>query len=397
MSKIDFKLLVESALLLENLESLFVPLNQNAVNIDQIEIFTNQLHATGSLRLNKDFLISNKSLWPYGDTLEYITTQFASVIPTLKSKQFSDQIKSVIDFIKSPQNVIDNFATNGLGFLNGTMAPELTNTLDSIDKKINYLNDNRLNYRNFSNTRLAQANNETSVLAAEPYLNKTPKDAVVAVLRDFGGYDQKVAEQVINYPAEPKYTQRAKNIDNMVMQNIIEISKLTLIFYREWIQDYANEVVDLLNFDREYQETVSRTFMVQQQQLIQALQQGAGTQDKKTFIENLLKGVSTFVGTERVPTDILQRLFYSDYLKFVEGKSSLVLRPESYSIDQSHDSLIKTIRDFNGQPGKGQNIYESYIHLFNNIKKGTLSSGPGIISRTAGALGALRTGMGPVG
>jgi hypothetical protein len=397
MSKINFKNLVETILITESLQNLFVPPNQTTVSINDIKDFTIKLHATGSLRLNKDFLISNKPLWPYGDTLEYITLQFASILPELKKSQFSDQVEQVVNFINSTEDKILGFADRGLTHFKGTLTPEMTNILDSIDKKLQYLNDNRLNYRNYFNTRLAQANDETSILAAEPYLNKTPKDAVISVLKDFGGYDQNIAEKIIKYPAESKYTQRGQNIDNMVMQNIIEISKLTLIFYREWVQNYANQIVDLLNYDRQFQQTISRTFIVNQQQLVKFLQQNAGAQDKKSFIEKIIKNISLFVGTENIPSDILQKLFHDDYLKFVEGQSVLVLNPESYSLDQSKNSLIKSINDFNGQPGKGQNIYESYLHLFNNIKKGELpSKWLAGISKAAGAIGALSVGMGPV-
>ncbi len=374
MSKINFINLVESILITESLQNLFVPPNQTTISINDIKDFTIKLHATGNLRLNKDFLISNKPLWPYGDTLEYITLQFANIIPQLKKVQFSEQIAQVVNFINNTEDKILGFADRGLNHFQATITPEITNILDSIDKKLQYLNNNRTNYRNYSNVRLAQANDETSILAAEPYLNKTPKDAVITVLKDFGGYDQGIAEKIIKYPAEPKYTQREQNIDNMVMQNIIEISKLTLIFYREWIQNYANQIVDLLNYDRTYQETISRTFIVNQQQLVQALQQGAGTQNKENIVDKIIKNITTFVGTESIPSDILQKLFHDDYLKFIEGKSMLALNPESYSLDQSHDSLIKNIKDFNGQPGKGQSIYESYLHLFNNIKKGELPS-----------------------
>jgi hypothetical protein len=384
MSNIDFKLLVEE-LLNENLTSVFVPPGTSPTDtsvLQAIEVFTKSLHSGGRQYINKEYLISNKPYWPYADTLEYITIEASRIQPRI-APDFTTLLNKVVNVLKTlpaPTNTSGTELVKALLAGSNTTTQQALNNDDignKIQDKISNLQKNHLNYRNYSNTRLAQANNETSVLAAEPYLEKTPKDAVIAVLKDFGGYDQSVAEQVIKFPAEPKYTQRAKNIDNMVMQNIIEISKLTLIFYREWVQSYANQIVDLLNFDRDYQQTVSRTFMVQQQQLVQALQYGAGTQDKENFFKKILNSISTYVGTEKTPTEILEKLFYMDYLKFIEGKSSLVLKPESYSINQSHDSLIKKIRDFDGQPGKGQNIYESYIHLFNNIKKGELTSSLG--------------------
>lgn len=391
MSKIDFKALVESVLLVESLKSIFEPPNQKIVNIDDVGNFLIKLLTGGKQYVNKDTLVSNKPLWPYADTLEFIDAHLVNAIPDFKGNDLKDRIAQIISIIKDTDR-INNFNISGFGEyafkrITAESNPNWTkivvpkderiqNSLKAIDDKIQYLKDHHLNYRNYFNTRLAQANDETSILAAEPYLNKTPKDAVIAVLKDFGGYDQSIAEKIIKYPAEPKYTQRGQNTDNMVMQNIIEISKLTLIFYREWVQNYANQIVDLLNYDREFQETVSRTFIVNQQQLIQALQHGAGAQDKKNFVEKIIKNISTFIGTENTPSDILQKLFHDDYLKFIEGKSVLVLNPDRYSLDQSHDSLIKVINDFNGQPGKGQSIYESYIHLFNNIKKGSLDNKP---------------------
>jgi hypothetical protein len=415
MSKIDFKLLVEE-LLNESIVNLFVPANQ-AEHFEKIVEFTKNLHkVSGYGALKKDVLVSNKPYWPYADTLEYVIMQIARAIPEFRGKSFDEQTGITVRAIQNldAQNIDTRKIGDALlkqvaAELNITFTPDQTTTnvdiFSNINNKINTLQDNRLNYRSYSNLRLAQANDETSVLAAEPYLNLTPQQAIIKVLQDFGGYDQNIAEKIVKYPAEPKYTQRAENIDNMVMKSIIEISKLTLIFYREYIQTHGPQILDLLNYG-EYQNAISRNFMVNQDQINAALQQGAGSQGlDQSKITQLLSKITAVIGIERpiTGTQALEKIFHDDYLFFIQGKSSLVLDSKAYEnpdyltqTNLNQHTLIKKIHDFDGQPGKGHSIYEAYLFLFNNIKKGELPSKwqaalKGIGQRAQAAAGAAKS------
>jgi hypothetical protein len=409
MSRINFKLLVEE-LLCENIVNLFVPANQSEHFAKVIE-FTKNLHKTsGYGALKKDVLVSNKPYWPYADTLEYVVMQIARAIPEFRAKSFDEQVNIAAKIIQDidTQNIDVRKIGNTLlkkvaDTLNISFTLEqVTANIDiisNIDNKINTLQDNRLNYRSYSNLRLAQANDETATIAAEPYLNLTPQQAIIKVLQDFGGYDQTTATNIIQYPAEAKFTQRAENIDNMVMKSIIEISKLSLIFYREQVQQNLNQIINILNYTTEFTQTVSRSIMINPEMLNQTLQQAGKQQQNTSFITKLL----SIIGKQIAPTNPLEKLFHDDYLLFIQGKSVLVLEPNSYDEIIKNDSytpamtLIKTINDFDGMPGKGHSVYEAYLYLFNNIKKGELpSKWLAGINKVAGALGALRVGMGPV-
>jgi hypothetical protein len=386
MSKINFRLLVEQ-LLHEEVINLFMPqgVSRPDETLAAITTFTKNLHSGGQKYLGKDFLISNKPYWPYADTLEYITLEVNKALPKFAA-DFDTQLTAVVEALKR-LNV--NTAQIGNALLqalkgNRQLAPDeiskMTDIAQRISDKVQILEKNRTNYRSYSNPRLAQSNDETSVLAAEPYLSKTPKDAVISVLRDFGGYDQALATKIIKYPAEAKYTQRAENIDNLVMKSIIEISKLTLIFYREKIQTFGPQILDLFNYG-EFQDAISRAFMVNQDQINSALA-AAGTQKgDQAKVSQILNKIITAIGLERPisPSQTLEKIFYDDYMHFIDGKSSLVLNEEVYSKPElltttnlSQYSLIKKIQDFDSQPGKGHSIYEAYLYLFNNMRKGEI-------------------------
>jgi hypothetical protein len=386
MSKIDFRLLVEE-LLNESTIQLFLPIGVTRADevLASIQTFTENLHSGGQKYLSKDYLVSNKPYWPYADVLEYITVEASRALPRFAS-DFKSQLSEVITALRGL-----NVKSSQVGFelikilkKNKTSnEQEVLREVDAsqkISEKVEILEKNKTNYRSYSNPRLAQANDETSVLAAEPYLGKTPKDAVVSVLKDFGGYDQTLAENIIKYPAEPKYTQRSENIDNMVMKSIIDISKLTLIFYREKIQIFGPQILDLLNYS-DFKDSISRSFMVSTEQINAALKR-AGTEEKnQSLITNVLNKITSIIGLETPvsPSDTLEKIFHDDYIHFIEGKSSLVLKEEAYtssdilsSKNLTQYSLIKRIQDFDTHPGKGHSIYESYLYLFNNIKKGEL-------------------------
>ncbi len=401
MPKIDFKLLVEQ-LLLENLQTSFFGDFADKESIEKIIVFTDNIHTGGSKYLNKDYLLSYKPYWPYADTLEYIALEINKV--SSKPIQFKVRIKQIVDILPTIDSNVTNVGGEILKKIS-EISKEVFKTSETeidgenITRKIINLINNRDNYRNYSNVRLSQASSETAVIAAEPYLNQTPETSIINVLKDFGGYDQSTATNIIRYPAEAKFTQRAENIDNMVMTSIIEISKLMLIFYREWIQQHSIEIIDMLNYATKFSDTVSRTIIINSQLLNQALQQSAG---KLRSEEGVFSKLLTVIGTQTSPTNPLQKLLHDDYLLFVQGKSLLVLKPEEYKDMIANDNfnpekiLVKNIKDFDGLPEKGHMIYEAYLFLFNNIKKGALPSEWKKIGQILGGLGSLRVGMGPV-
>jgi hypothetical protein len=357
-------------------------------NLQQVKMFAEQLYKTGDRRFTKDTLMTYKAIWPYADTLDFIRQTLVNA-GIFVNKNVVEQFNDLVDVI-----IKDPSINNGY-----TLIKKLTYEKDSqlftkitsetkadeiIDNKLNFLQRNINNYTDYFNLRLRQASSATDSIAAEPYINKTPEESIKTVLTEFGGYDVNLALNITRYPAENQYTQRADNIQGMVMQTIIDIAKLILVFYREWIQINANNILDLLNYAEPYQTTVSRNNTINVNELMQALGQGAGKlqgsmwqNKKKEIINNILPQGIQSVGRQQVPTNSLQKLIHNDYLNFIKGKSVLVLKPEGYNVmlrDFNNMSLIQTVNDFNGQSGRGQSIYEHFVQLFNSMKKGDVPS-----------------------
>jgi hypothetical protein len=363
--------------------------DSNLDSIGAVVKFVGQLVFREGGYARQDTLITFKPIWPYADTFDFIRTVFVQAGILQNNRESVKKLGDAIQKSQNSQELINNLITTN------ALDPATTATLiKSIDDRVNFLNSNKNNYRNYFNTTLKQLNDETGIIAAEPYLNSTPQESIVRVLQDFGGYDMKTAEKIVMYPGENKYTQMGPNIGGVVMASIIEISKLMLVFYREFVQDHANEVLALLNVQNQKPQVVSQAILA--------------------------------AGRESSPTDPISNAIKNDYIAFLNGMSSLVLsdysfltpkdepRPDQGEINKRvraavgrsaaatqssnyrgfGDSLnlfdkfykkvfvneagpgplIRTISDFRSLPGTGQQVFQAYVHLFNNMREGEVPS-----------------------
>jgi len=411
MSKIDFNVLVES-FLYENLTQQLTPRTGDNVldSIGAVAGFVSQLVFREGGYARQDTLISSKPIWPYADTFEYMRAALVRA-GLLKNTRESVKILAQVIENKKPQNVQELLQ----GLLELTPNITIPETLTSeLEDKVQYLQANKDNYRNYFNTTLKQLNDETSVIAAEPYLTLTPHDSIVKVLQDFGGYDIDITEKIIYYPGESKYTQMGPHIEGLVMSSIIEISKLMLIFYREFVQTNADKILEHIKY---FLEETDRWFIfrgIDRPTLSKLVTDIAGKRPQD------VAQAATSAGKEMNPSDAVTKYIHDDYIAFVNGKSSLVLesydwepieKPESsegkfnfISATESVNNfdkfykkvlieeeatppplppganqpqpvtLIKNINDFRILPGTGQRVFQSFVHLFNNMKKGEVPS-----------------------
>ncbi len=132
------------------------------------------------------------------------------------------------------------------------------------------------------------------------------------------------------------------------MGTVIEISKLMLIFYREYLveQKEVDAVIDALGLEN---------------------------------IEQLKQVVATAAGKLTGGSAPAYRFIQKDYINFTRGKSALAIDPDVQPpipdpTVEPPEPLIKKINDFQGLTGTGQLIYQAFLDLFNNIKKGTTPS-----------------------
>jgi len=337
MSKINFKFLVER-LLIEQTNTLgekikfLIPSNNSLI---ELATWAWELSQTGSTRLKKDTLLGMRPVWPIIDTLYAIIRilQGYSIINVFKEQQAEDVGKCLNKALNEeeflsyllklyPNSKIDN---------NQDIKNKVVQT---IQEKIENLFENYNNYRQWTSTRLKQLIDQTQTLAAEEYLNLSPYDSIMKLLKEYGGYDIKLVKNIIYYPGETRYTQKS-NIDGPILATIVEISKLMLLFYREEIlkQISTNEKIKNLNIE----ENNFKNILDKSAGKINATFENAG---------NALR---------------------NDYKNFTHGKSI-------YVIDEK-GPLITKVADFSNRTGMSQEIYEAFLSLFNNIKKGTNPNG----------------------
>jgi hypothetical protein len=343
MSSIDFKVLVEF-LLQENLQTDLTPLIRGGTDKFILDDLVNKadkyIFEKGKYEKN-DTILSFKVAWPQIDTIGFIIKLLVDnkiITPDEAGKE------SFLNALKEPKSI------DGNSLLTNFTIPQ---TLDSnalalaINEKLNYLKANKENYKNYSITRFRQLNDKTQILAAEQYLPLTPHDGIVKLLKEYGGYDIKLVENIVNYPSETRFTQKS-NIEGLVMGTIVEISKLMLIFYREYLVE---------------------------QKEVDAIISALGLKN----IEQLKQVVVESAGKLTIATTPAHRFIQKDYINFTRGKSALAIDPDVQPpipnpTVEPPEPLIKKIRDFQGLTGTGQLIYQSFLDLFNNIKKGTTPS-----------------------
>lgn len=428
MSDINFNVLVKS-LLSENVTQILTPSTGDSAldNIGALERFVGQLVFREGGYARQDTLITFKPIWPYADTFDFIR---AVLVRAGFLKNDRDGVKKLARAFETakPQTAQDLVAV----FANEAPNVQVPDSLiPDIERKIQDLNNNANNYRNYFNTTLKQLNDETSVIAAEPYLDLTPQASIVQVLQDFGGYDIRTAEKIVMYPGENKYTQMGPNIGGIIMGSIIEISKLMLIFYREHIQRYSREILDHINY---FLESTDRWYVfrgIDRNTLNELVRQLAGKkppEERAKNIERISRAVAT-VGKEADPSDAVAKYIHDDYIAFLNGMSGLVLENYDFAVPETPENpntntqtqttggyskpsvtsystvipgtvndslntfdkfynkvfineqnqpqpipLIKTVNDFKITTGTGQQVYQAYLHLFNNMRKGEIPS-----------------------
>jgi hypothetical protein len=218
------------------------------------------------------------------------------------------------------------------------------------------------NYKNFFIRRFKQLNNKTNILAAEEYLNLSPYIGTIQLLKEYGGYDTKIAQNIIFYPGETRFTQQSI-IEGPVMATIIEISKLMLVFYREYIVKQKTKTGDLV---------------------ISKIMTDLQIKDLGQF-NQLLK---TSAGKLNV-NDKAGIALQQDYINFTKGQSKFIV-----DTNNINHPAIEKIADFRTIPGTSQEIYEAFIDLFNNIRKGTHPNKWEVAGKAVftGAIGLLQTG-----
>jgi len=411
MSKINFSVIVESLLCESLLDELKPQLGDPALTFNTIKTIAASLEtsAGGSKHQSRDKLMSVKPIWPHIDTLIFIFDQLVNT--QLIANKFENI--NIIETNLQNSNDFNTFIDKILG--NKQFDPQNKLALSSVlQDRFEYFKKNFRDINNFQYTNqiLKQLANQTDTIAAEPYLNLTPQESIVKVLQDFGGYDIKTAEKIVMYPGENKYTQMGPHIEGVVMGSIIEISKLLLTFYREHIQKHSAEILDHIKY---FLESTDRWYVfrgIDQNSLNQLVKQIAGKRPDD------ISQATASAGREINPTDPVVKYIHDDYIAFLNGTSGLVLesydftpRQEPEISDRAENEgeataqntagvyagesrfnkfykqifineqnqpqpipLIKTINDFSILPGTGQKVYQSYLHLFNNMRKGEVPS-----------------------
>jgi hypothetical protein len=463
MSKINFSVIVESLLCESVSISKKLTPSTGEVNFDKLEqvyqLTVRMLHSTSTQgkeiggRPTKEVLMTYKPIFPFADTFQYIYNVLtdANVI-----KQGVDGVRALFETIKNNENIID--AKGLISKINLNPNIQVDEEVEkNIDQRLLYLERNSKNIDEFQyyNATFKGFVNTTSAIAAEPYLKLTPQESIVTVLQEFGGYDVQTAEKIVMFPGENKYTQRGPNIGGVVMGSIIDISKLLLVFYRQHIQQHAEQIVDHLNY---FLESSDRWYIfrgVDQSSLNQLVRQIVGKKlpaEREQTKQRVIQATTT-TGREINLTDPVAKYIHDDYVAFLNGMSGLVLESYDFTPTQKPEEteqeeqqgqkgqqtptqlnqqrvnsgrnaarvapprsqqttpssgfsadaarlgdnlnlfdkfynkifineqnqpqpvpLIKTIEDFSTLSGTGQQVFQAYLHLFNNMREGEIPS-----------------------
>ena len=348
MSKINFNYLVEQ-LLNESLGEDMMKLLSMPGNLtlEKCAVWASLLDKSrvGSY-LKTDELIGLRPAFPIIDTLFSIfkTLQNSKIIPGINEQsaiRYAEDLKNV--------NNIEEFF-NKLVKQNKVQKEkdEKDFIINSLKSAIENLFENYSNYRDFASVRLKQVVNLTQSLAAEEYLTLSPYEGIVKLLQEYGGYDIKLVKNILYYPGETRFTQKS-NIEGPVMGTIVEISKLMLLFYREYIVDQKEKTG---------------------KPVVDSVMKALNIKDLEEFnkLLNNSAGKLSYIGEAG-------KAIQEDYKKFVHGKSVLtinpnVLPPVKMPVDPPKPA-IKFIADFRNIAGLSQEIYQAFLSLFNNIRKGT--------------------------
>ena len=184
----------------------------------------------------------------------------------------------------------------------------------------------------------ASTEDKIQMIAAEPYLPLPPFEALTQFLKDCGGYDMTLAENVIIFPAELSFT-RDPNAQSQVMSSVVRISQLMLQFYRDQVT-----VVDSAT-----NETLQKL----------------GVQN----LSELACAILDSAGKQRATSNLVQQ----DFIKFVWGHSECLLRSETKGA-ATKEPLIKNIGDFESHP-RGHEVFKAFVQLCNRMERGPLPSG----------------------
>lgn len=357
MSKINFKLLVESLLTEASIQQTLFPPTSRAGSqpfkdfITFFEKAKKYIFEQGKYEKN-DTILSFKTAWPYLDATGYIYKILVDS-KLLQQNDLKDD-KIFIDGLQTSDNaqkLIESIIAQKTNLqIDNNLKAQIISAISDKLKEISTPE----NYRNYSITRFKQLNDKTAVLAAEPYLNLKPYDGLVKLLQEYGGYDINQINNILYYPGETKFTQQ--NIEGPVMATIVELSKLMLIFYREYIIDQK---------EKDGHPIAAAVAMA----LGLTDDQGNGN------IEMLQQEVIKSAGKQNVTTPA-GRVIQDDYIKFIKGVSALTIDPSVPAPDPEEipitppTPLIQKIGDFQGMTDTGQQIYQTFLGLFNSIKKG---------------------------
>jgi hypothetical protein len=373
MPKLDFKLLVEEELKgtvgQRMISLLTIP---GDLTLEKCAIWASLLDRTGVSYIKIDTLLGIRPAWPIIDTLAYIFkvlqgSNVAGTITETEAKKYAQLLNK--------SNTIKSFYTTLVEKRNLQVKESKkikidSQVLDALEEKVQYLFNNYNDYREFFSTKLRQITDKTQIIAAEEYLNLTPYSAVMKLLTQYGGYDIGTVKNILYYPGETRFTQA--NIEGPVMGSIAEISKLMLLFYREYIMEQK---------ERDGQPIVNS--------IIFALKvKDAG--ELKRLVDNSAGKLSVSKGAGK----IIQK----DYINFVQGRSVLTIDPNVPApVEMPMNPpkpAIEKIADFRNISGTSQDVYQAFIELFNNIREGTQTSRWKIAGKVVlGAMGATASLM----
>lgn len=355
MAKIVFKTLVESILLeaVGPLATLLTPPTPPATPdnqrlIDALNKAEKYGFEVGKYEKNGT-IIGFKPSWPYIDVLAYL---YKVLVDSGIIKIAPDAKNAIISALYSSQDTTAKSFLQELFSLPGVVTPADQKITDQavslIQQKIDVLTRDKQGYKDYFVNRFKQLNDKTATIAAEKYLNLSPYVAITDILKEYGGYDMNLTKNILEFPTETDYTIKSEAGKDPVLATIIEISKLMLVFYREYIieQQEVNAVIAVPDL------------------------QVQNVDELKQLVMNSA-GKKSVTGR---PAQIIQ----NDYKEFTKGKSALAIDPSVPPNPQlplnPPKALIEKINDFQGMSDTGQSVYTTFLQLFNNIKKGTFPS-----------------------
>jgi hypothetical protein len=346
MSSINFNILVERLLkesLGEDIYSLLsIPGNITIPDCAKWAYRLTQAKAGSYIKV--DELLGLRPAWPIIDTFYYIirilqdykmVAGFNEPAAENLGKIFNSA-KDVEQFLKKVQTKKD------------VEKDVKKRVIQAINDKIEYLKENFNNYRDYSSIRLSQITDQTQILAAEEYLNLTPYDATMRLLKEYGGYDMKLVDNILKYPGETRFTQKS-NIEGPVLATIVEISKLMLLFYREYIVEQKEKTG---------------------KPVVESVMSALNISNLNEFKRVLEKSAGKLNAVGNAGKKLQQ-----DYINFIDGSSVFTIDPNVLPpVDmpmQPPKPAIGVIGDFRNITGISQEIYRAFLSLFNNIKTGT--------------------------